>query len=68
MLTTDETAEKLKVTRRRVLALISSGRLAATRFGQAWMIDPASLATLKHRKPGRPPKAIGVSQTKKAKS
>lgn len=54
MLTTLQAAAKLKCSRRRVLELIAAKRLKATRYGLMWMIDPADLAAVRDRKPGRP--------------
>jgi excisionase family DNA binding protein len=54
MLTTAQAAKRLKITPRRVQALIGSGRLPASKFGHVWMIAPADLAKVRHRKPGRP--------------
>jgi excisionase family DNA binding protein len=55
-LTTLEVAEKLGVTRRRVLALIESGRLPATKFGRDYMIREKDLKLVENRKVGRPRK------------
>ncbi len=57
-MTTGQAARRLGVTRRRVLALIAARRLAARRFGSAWMIEPAALdaPVIRDRKPGRPRK------------
>lgn len=38
----------------RVLSLIAAKRLAATPFGVAWAVDPASVAAFTRRKRGRP--------------
>ncbi len=54
MLTTTAAAAKLKVTRRRVIALITAGRLRASKFGNVYMIEEKSLADVRVRKPGRP--------------
>ena len=54
MLTTAEAAKRLKVSPRRVLALVTSGRLPAQKFGHVWMIAPADLAKVRNRKAGRP--------------
>jgi excisionase family DNA binding protein len=54
MLTTKQAAVKLHVTRRRVLALISSGRLPAKKVGRDWTIAEKAIALIKDRKPGRP--------------
>ena len=37
--TTTEAAQTLGVTRRRVVALIEAGRLAAEKIGRDWLID-----------------------------
>jgi excisionase family DNA binding protein len=55
LLTTNEAAEKLDVTRRRVLALISAGRLPTVRVGDIHLIDPKDLERVRVRKVGRPP-------------
>jgi excisionase family DNA binding protein len=54
MMTTAQTAKKLKLSRRRVLTLIQSGRLKATRFGPSWVIDVKALDAVRIRKVGRP--------------
>lgn len=63
-LTTNEAAERLGVTVRRVNDLITSGRLPATRFGRAYMIRESDLKLVEHRQPGRPPKADKVEKKK----
>lgn len=55
-LTTNQAAEKLGVSRRRVLALIEAGRLPADKFGDAYMIDEKDLELVRERKIGRPKK------------
>ncbi len=55
-LTTKEAAEILGVHQSRIYALIDSNRLAASRFGKAWVIYEADLRAVKDRKPGRPKK------------
>ena len=55
-LTTLEAAEKLGVTRRRVLALILAGRLPAQKFGRDYMIKEKDLKLVENRKVGRPKK------------
>jgi excisionase family DNA binding protein len=52
---TADAAQQLGVSRRRVLALIATGRLPAWRVGRDWRIDPQILTHVKHRRPGRPP-------------
>ena len=57
-LTVPQVAEILQVTPRRILALIGAGRLRARRCecGQNWLIERRAIATVRHRRPGRPPK------------
>ena len=43
MLTTNQAAEKLGVSRRRVIALIAAGRLPAEKYGRDWMIRSEGL-------------------------
>lgn len=43
MISTAEAARRLGVSRRRVVALIEAGDLAAQRFGRAWMVDESSV-------------------------
>ena len=64
-LTTREAAERLGVTIRRVNDLITSGRLPADRFGQAYMIQEEDLKLVADRKPGRPPKKGSKKGSKK---
>ncbi len=51
-------ATELGVTRNRVMQLLAQGRIAGTKTGtlrtSAWDIDPASLASVRTRKVGRP--------------
>jgi excisionase family DNA binding protein len=67
MLTTKETAEKLGVSVRRVNDLITSGRLPAERFGNAYMIREQDLKYVEDRKPGRPPKPKDEKASKVSK-
>jgi excisionase family DNA binding protein len=66
-LTTIEAAARLGVSRRRVLQLIGDGRLRTERVADMHLIDPADLAAVKERKPGRPrkPKAKAVKRVKR---
>jgi len=61
MLTTNEAAEQLGVTRRRVLAFITAGRLPANKCGRDWFVHESDLAAFaaKPRKPGKPRKEMG---------
>lgn len=55
-ITTNQAADKLGVTRQRVLQLIEQGRLEAKLFANVYMIRKSALAAVEDRKPGRPPK------------
>lgn len=55
-LTTTEAAARLGISPRRVQALIVAGRLPATKFGKAWMIEERHLSRVAVRKVGRPRK------------
>jgi len=58
MITTKEAARRLLITPRRIRVLITTGRLPATPMGIhpriTWLIDPADLALVATRPPGRP--------------
>lgn len=55
-LTAAEAARRLNVSVRRVQQLVKNGRLPATLFGGALMIQAEDLKLVADRKPGRPPK------------
>ncbi len=55
-LTTQEAAEKLGVSVRRVVALINSRNLPSTRIGRSHVIKESDLKLVANRKPGRPTK------------
>jgi excisionase family DNA binding protein len=55
-LTTNMAAERLTVSRRRIIALIESGRLPAEKFGRDYVIKESDLALVAERKAGRPKK------------
>ncbi len=55
-LTTQEAAEKLSVSVRRIVALINSGDLPSTRIGRSHVIKESDLKLVEDRKPGRPAK------------
>ncbi len=58
LISTDEAAELLGVSGRRVRQLIDEGKLPAQYVGGGYVIDKAVLETVKvYGKPGRPPKA-----------
>jgi excisionase family DNA binding protein len=54
LITTNEAAVKLNVSRRRVLALITDERLPAQKMGRDYFIEEADLKLVAERKPGRP--------------
>lgn len=56
MLTATDVANELKLSKTRVLSLITSGRLKATKLGPIYVIDPKDLEAFKQikREPGRP--------------
>ena len=56
MLTTNEVAERLNVSMRRVRALIEAGRLPSMQFGRDHLIKESDLKLVAERKPGRPVK------------
>lgn len=56
LLTTKQAADALRITPRRVIALIKSGRLPAERIGRDWLINPADLDGVRQRAVGRPRK------------
>lgn len=51
-LTTQEVAEKLGVSRQRVVVLIQAGRLPATKAGRDWLILPTDLDSFEKRPQG----------------
>jgi excisionase family DNA binding protein len=61
MLTTNEAAERLHLSRSRILKLIAAFRLNAVKHGRDWQIDPADLAAFAkiERRPGKPRKEKG---------
>jgi excisionase family DNA binding protein len=56
VITVQEAAERLGVTRERVYMLIKDSRLPATKWGRDWQIQEQHLKFVKDRKPGRPRK------------
>jgi excisionase family DNA binding protein len=65
-LTTNDAAEKLGVSRRRVIALITSGRLPAQKIGRDYLIQEQDLGFVADRRPGRP-KGSGPKASLKGK-
>jgi excisionase family DNA binding protein len=53
-LTTEQVAERLGITPRRVRALITAGRLKAKKIGRDYLIDSRDLAKFTPLPPGRP--------------
>jgi excisionase family DNA binding protein len=61
LLNTQQAAETLGVSQRRIRALIASGKLRAAKVGQTWVIRPSAVIDLwkEGRRPGRPLKKTG---------
>lgn len=55
-LTTQQAAQELGVSQRRIQAMIHDGRLVAQRLGPYWVITHEQLEKVRVRKKGRPPK------------
>lgn len=55
-LTTQQAADRLGVSPRRVVAMIQAQQLPASKFGRDYMIEKADLKLVKNRKAGRPRK------------
>lgn len=66
-ISTTEAAQRLGITRQRVLQLIEGGRLDAKKFASVYLIRRASLTNVEDRKPGRPPKAGAETGPKASK-
>ena len=62
VITTKEAAERLKVSVRRVQALIATGRLPAEKIGKTFAIRESDLKLVNGRKNGRPPEGSAKSQ------
>lgn len=54
MFTTKQAASVLGVSRRRVVQLITAGRLGAIRVGHAYVVSEGDLASYQPRPAGRP--------------
>ena len=54
LLTIQEAADRLGVSRWRIYALIRAGRLPAIKLGRDWIVQPADLQLVADRKPGYP--------------
>jgi excisionase family DNA binding protein len=64
-ISTTDAAERLGITRQRVLQLIEAGRLPASLFANVYMIREADLKLVEVRTAGRPPKAKTETVSKK---
>lgn len=65
MLSVEDAAGILGVSGRRVRALITDGKLAATYVGGGYVIEEGALKSVQvYGKPGRPPKAKPENQPK----
>ena len=62
VITTKEAAERLKISVRRVQALIAAGRLPAEKIGNTFAIRESDLKLVNGRKNGRPSERSGRSQ------
>ena len=63
MLTVEEVARRLGVSRRRVQALVQAGHLPAERLGRQWVVRAAALEraeNMRVRQPGRPLESAGA--------
>jgi excisionase family DNA binding protein len=67
-LTAAEAAARLNISVRRVQQLVKEGRLPATQFGGALMIQAKDLKLVENRKPGRPPKHTADDKPKNKNS
>jgi len=65
LITTNDAADRLQISRRRVLALIADGRLPAQKMGRDFLIEADDLRLVANRPTGRPKK--GKAETKPAK-
>jgi excisionase family DNA binding protein len=69
LLTTQQAADKLKISQPRIYQLISEGHLPAQKFGRDYMIREDDLRLVENRpKVGRPPKAKAASESKSNKA
>jgi excisionase family DNA binding protein len=64
-ISTTDAAERLGITRQRVLQLIEAGRLPASLFANVYMIREEDLKLVEVRTAGRPPKAPAAKAAKK---
>jgi excisionase family DNA binding protein len=67
LLTTTQAAERLKVTPRRILAMIEAGKIKAARPGREYLIEESALVGVKtYGRPGRPKSKKSKKQRKAA--
>ena len=62
---TSDAADRLGITRQRVLQLMEGGRLPATMFADVYMIRETDLKLVADRPAGRPPKSKAKGTDKK---
>jgi excisionase family DNA binding protein len=67
-ISTQDAAHRLGISPRRVLALITQGRLPAAKLGRDWMIDPKDLEKVRDRPTGRPPKKKAPAKRRRPKA
>jgi excisionase family DNA binding protein len=68
LLSTDDAADRLGISGRRVRALIAEGKLEATYVGGGYVIEESALDAVKvYGKAGRPPKAKAETGSKASK-
>lgn len=51
-----EAADKIGLSRQRILKLVATNQLPATKIGSYWVVKESDLSLIHERKPGRPPK------------
>ncbi len=66
-LSPNDAAQRLGITRQRVLQLIKGERLRAEKFANVYMIRRSDLAAVQDRPLGRPPKALATTAKKAVK-
>lgn len=67
-LSTAEAAERLGITRQRVIQLIASGKLRAEKFANVYMIPEAALKEVADRPVGRPPGVRSEAKPKRKRA
>jgi excisionase family DNA binding protein len=64
LISTNEAADRLGLTARRIVALIADGRLPAQKVGRDYIIDERDLRLVSERKAGRPRKSLSELKSK----